>query len=673
MRRPTAPEIRQFLVRHAEKLGFGAIALLVAAALAGTTWTPYERSPGQLLQSIANARQSLSEGLWPDSEQQRFELTALQHPRIAVDRLLRSRIPASHYARLTPMLRHPVAADQSLREVELHPVQDLEAVQGRALVRLAPEPPLREHPDEASDKDDQPPRPRPDALTRPEDLWGPRPEPTLQTTALPDQQMTKQGRGYPYLSVMGVFDVEAQVRDYMPAVRRNFDDASQLFEILDFRLERQQRPAAHDEWSDWRPVDIEVLKDLLESADGIAPDVVSANVTDSAITCPLPPRWTGVWARTATHPRLENFVLSPEAIEREMNFYRAIINQRRQPLETQRRQKTGKRGFHNFIEDARSLRRDFFATAADSHTPTAPWSANRIPGNNRNDEQEQLIRRLVREMDPENRDRELADWIRRQADPQEHLLMFRYLDFDVDPGMTYRYRVRLEVRNPNYRKPLAAAGGLPHVIRGQTRLTPWSEPTPPTTVDNLVHYFVTSIEQRRSRLYPRARLNLFQYDLELGTTVQQELDVMFGRAIGGVAAARQIDPVRQTIEQKRYPFHSDDILVDALPDLRFRPQDHVGLRLAGGSRGDAKLVPYALVFTPDGRLKTIDAASQAADLARQTTYLNWQNALATDYRDPSHNEFDSGDPNYDDIYQGLFGPPPSPQHPTTRQHPLRRD
>ena len=276
-------------------------------------------------------------------------------------------------------------------------------------------------------------------------------------------------------------------------------------------------------------------------------------------------------------------------------------------------------------------------------------------------------------MDPDNRDRELAEWIRRQADPQEHLLMFRYLDFDVDPGMTYRYRVRLEVRNPNYRKPLAAAGGLPHVIRGQTRLTPWSEPTPPATVDKLVRYFVTSIDQRRSRLYPRARLNLFQYDLELGTTVQQELDVMCGRAIGGVAATQQIDPVQQTIAQKRYPFHSDDILVDALADLRFRPQDHVGLRLAGGSRGDAGLVPYALVFTRDGRLKTIDAASQAADLALQTTYLNWQNALATDYRDPSRNQFESGDPNYDDIYRGLFGPPQSPQHPTTMQNPLRRN
>lgn len=672
MRKPSVPEVRQFLISHVEKIGLGVVLLLVAAALAGTHWKPYERSADELLQSVAQAEEQLQSAAWPDSERARFELSAAQHPRRAVDRLLFSAIPVSHYARLTPMRRHPLAAEQSLSEVKLRPVEDLQVKQGRVLVRLAPER-LQRDGLKQSAEENQSEIQRPDSLLRREDLYGRKAEPAVHTPVAASEQGSLRGRAYPYLSVVGVFDVEAQVRDYMPAVRRNFRDSRELFEILDFQLQRQHRRDPAAPWSSWSSVDIDVLKDLIRSADGIAPDVVSADVTDSAITSPLPPRWTGVWAKTATHPRLSEYVLSPQDLEREMEFYRAVIDQSRRSLEEERRNRRGKGGFHEFVQDPRSVRRDFFATAVDAAPSPSSWLATGNPDAAKNRELDQLVRRLAREIDPENRDRELEEWIRRQARVQEHLLLFRYLDVDVEPGVTYRYRVRLEVRNPNYRKPLAAAGGLPHVVQGATRLTPWSEPTPPATVDELVHYFVTSVEPARSRLYPETRMNLFQYDLDLGTTVQHELDVMFGRAIGGTATARQVDPVRQIVEEKDYSFRSDDVLVDALEDFRFRPQDHAGLRLGGGSRGDAGLTPYALVVTRDGKLKTINAASQAAELERQTTYLGWQNAMATDYRDPARNDLERNSSDYDAIYRDIFDLPSAPQRSSKENNPLRRN
>ena len=190
-----------------------------------------------------------------------------------------------------------------------------------------------------------PPVPVPDALTRPEDLWGPKPEPALQITPLADHETTKRGRGYPYLSVMGVFDVEAQVRDYMPAVRRNFDGSTTTLRNprLSTRSGNNARaPGTIGPNGGWS------ISKSSRTCSSLPTASPRTSFQPTSLIAPSPVHFRlagpGVWARTATHPRLENFVLSPEAIEREMNFYRAIINQRREALETQRRQKTGKRG-----------------------------------------------------------------------------------------------------------------------------------------------------------------------------------------------------------------------------------------------------------------------------------------------------------------------------------------
>ncbi len=55
--------------------------------------------------------------------------------------------------------------------------------------------------------------------------------------------------------------------------------------------------------------------------------------------------------------------------------------------------------------------------------------------------------------------------------------LFRFIDFTVRPGHHYRYRVRLECINPNYRK-----NPDPFVSSGATRLSPWSMPCSTVTV-----------------------------------------------------------------------------------------------------------------------------------------------------------------------------------------------
>jgi hypothetical protein len=269
---------------------------------------------------------------------------------------------------------------------------------------------------------------------------------------------------------------------------------------------------------------------------------------------------------------------------------------------------------------------------------------------------EQLIRDVARELDPKEQDRQLKDWVRRRATAEGELLLFRYFDFDVEPGATYRYRVRLVLRNPNYGRSLAAAGGQPEIVRTETLLTPWSAATPPVRVVDNVRYFLAGLQSGPARRTPLARLSMFQYDLDLGTTVQKEIDVPVGQQIAGRSRADQFDPARGTVEVRDYLFRSDDVLIDALGDLLFAPADHPDLVLAPHSRGRAQIAETALVAGPDRELRTLDRESQAEELATAARHLLLQAEQAERMvrRAPLAGETTGG---LEELYEQMYGPP----------------
>ncbi len=65
--------------------------------------------------------------------------------------------------------------------------------------------------------------------------------------------------------------------------------------------------------------------------------------------------------------------------------------------------------------------------------------------------------------------------------PATGVRLFRYVDFDVEPGQQWRYRVRLEVVNPLFGVPAERLAD-PESSKGRTRRTPWSEPSDPASV-----------------------------------------------------------------------------------------------------------------------------------------------------------------------------------------------
>ncbi len=88
-----------------------------------------------------------------------------------------------------------------------------------------------------------------------------------------------------------------------------------------------------------------------------------------------------------------------------------------------------------------------------------------------------------------------------QAMQEPEYRMFRFIDTTVEPGKTYRYRIRVAVRNPNYSLP----GEYllePELAKSSFLLAPWSEPSAPTHVSDKHRFLVRSLkrgEQRKSK------------------------------------------------------------------------------------------------------------------------------------------------------------------------------
>ena len=434
------------------------------------------------------------------------------------------------------------------------------------------------------------------------------------------------------------------------------------------------------EWTGWELVDIQVLRDVIESASGIEADVVSAAVTDATITCPLPTRLTGMWDRQATHPRLKNFELSDADIEREMQFNRALLKEFMDQQKDLPQTDVTPRGFSDMIFDSRSLQAGLFESdsAYDSAMMTGMYGADDEdygaqfgaggfggaggrPGatTQANPELESFARELAEQFDdPDEAEGDLQAWIVERATAEGELLLFRYLDFNVQPGYEYKYRVSLELKNPNYGKPISAAAGDLSVTDPATLETDWSNETEPVRVAETVQYFLTEVDESRVRVFPDARMHMYQWDTEIGTIVHDELTIGFGQEIGGVKDVMKINPAQQSREEGEYSFTSNDRLVDAVTDLEFTRAEHPDLQLPQGSRGEAGIVEHALVVQDGRALLALDPVSQAGDRNKQERYIEVQDELYANFRGSGDGEFNpemGEDGDLTELYQQLYG------------------
>lgn len=489
----------------------------------------------------------------------------------------------------------------------------------------------------------------------------------------------RNAQGYYFASVRAVFPLKEQIRRFQEATNaKNFDLAAMNFEVIDFNLERQEQVDKAGTWSDWQSVDIQAAVDVLDESMPPEPDVVTGTVTNNVMTMPLPPRIYGGWKKVASHPRIESFELSEEQIQMEIEYQTKVLEQLKDAnkgTETKPRREKG--GFSSRVGDTRALQSELFGGSAygtgggmygspgmmggggmtsanymGSSSPAAAMMGNQAGGRApargaAGKRPEDPLQKLLSTVDNDERGKALRDYIQTRVRVDGELLLFRYIDFAVEPGKTYRYRVRLVLNNPNYGRLPSEANGQPLVVEGETRTTEWSNPTKPVTIERDVYYFVKDIDTKRGK----ARVSVYQWDTKLGTTVNADLDLYPGQHVAGSVKARVIDPAKNTDEEKMYSFKSSDVFVDNHADMALDRTLHKDLKIPPSSTNEVQLPEELLVVDSNtGELAVIDPVRLGAEQKRLEVQQEKQNKAFEKIK-AAPPEMGSG---YD-MYAGVYG------------------
>lgn len=100
-------------------------------------------------------------------------------------------------------------------------------------------------------------------------------------------------------------------------------------------------------------------------------------------------------------------------------------------------------------------------------------------------------------------------------------LLFRFLDFNVEPTKFYRYRVKLILANPNYKLDQSHLES-PELAQGETRETVWSKPSDPVFVPVLEHYFAGESKSVGGDSEPETTFGVKQWTPRLAADVYYE-------------------------------------------------------------------------------------------------------------------------------------------------------
>lgn len=437
-----------------------------------------------------------------------------------------------------------------------------------------------------------------------------------ETAGLSGSAAVGEGRGIRFVAVRGVFPYERQLKKLADAIHLDFDhQAIDYLEFSDFVIQRQKAMPGPDPWKDskWEDLNIQSALDVLNECEALAPDVLDADYTSPVFTMPLPSLVEMDWSGSlANHPALKKYELSVKEAEERMIADEEVLKRYQ---EEEEKKKRGSRGFATIQKDMREIRRSVLApsrgsspaipgispmgtSAMEGAMPGAgtrssmPPKASMAPmgmgavnpmmsampggGHGAMGGSSNVMSQIMGNYNGEQGN---AIGQRLKLDLVPRYLLFRYLDFDVEPGEAYRYRVKLRIYNPNFgRAPEEVE--KPSIIEGETRDTDWSLPSPPVVVETDVQYFLTQVMKKAARARNEVEWNIFQWAQKEGTLLHEKLKVTFGQFIGGKTETWVLNPAAPSFKkQKDREFHADDLLVDSYGSLgaNLVPADHPDL------------------------------------------------------------------------------------------------
>lgn len=635
-------DFKALFINHGEKFGLAVIVLFVLFALSGTSWSRFEKSPDELDAKVkeAKARITSPQNVWPQAKKDQYVVVDFSNKADEIYVGLQNSGPKYEFT--TPMFWPLYRKKEKAREPDFLAPQYLIADAGVAILQMNKVQNL-ENPDEAkpdgkkSDLDDpnykdpnlKDPGVRPGPAGAAQGFAPPIPGPTgaaaygitpsrppasgpgahgaggangaAMMEGMAGYGMSGMGgnvtaRGVRYVAVRAVVPIKEQIEKAMKALNMNYADAQAAIMYTDFVLQRQTAIAGDDPWSGpWVTVSIENAKKVLRETD-FDQDPVPYDLQDATITMPLPYRILRYWGDDATHPNIKHFQLPEEERKKEEKLYQKMVEEvAKHNLES--RPKVEKKAFATEVNDVKgmvnSLMRD----------PEAMKMMSGI--------QQSMMEGGAKQMS-------IAD-LKSRLTASGRLILFRYFDFEVEPGLAYRYRLKLELMNPNFERQYDEVDNEAFT-RGAYRTTDWSNISNPAIVPDTVNYFLTDVErdplrEEKHGKKPVATIAMYQAHDSLGTLLADNLKIFsIGQFIGEKKKSWILDPATPSFEEKEVQFSSEDMLVDASGDLELSPDAHPDLKLKadrGKKESKLGLLPEALVATGLGDLKELDPLSES--------------------------------------------------------------
>jgi len=645
--------IKNMLIDHVEKIVLIGAGLFVLLALLMTNWVPYQEAPEELETKAQQALAQVESATWNDESRKPY----LEAPDVRDDvvRMYQElNLDMFQYIPIGRAMFWPLyKQEEPIKEPKWLAVQDLIGDAGVVLISMQPPDALLAKNDgEAPDtneaeqpKSDLPPDFRKNKTQRnaaggglgefvPPEVGGPLGpgtpfdgEPMAGMDPSGVSGPVAYGEGYRFVSIRGVFPLRDQLKMLMNALHiSDQNEAVQYLDLIDFELEKQQAIAGEANWTAWEKVDIDFAQEILEKSANFDAPVVDPAVTDPVFTMPLPMRLIGTWGKRASHPKVENYTISGEEREDLEKITTKVIEHYKEINKNRPPERVEKRGFYNKVYNFRDAQRQVFS------------------GNDAKDNYNEILEILNRTKDDERAKRaakKLLDHMVSDANAIGRLMLFRYIDFDVQPGNAYRYRVRIILRNPSWNRKVEDVID-PAVAEGQERFTPWSVPTMPIIVEDDVKYFLTQTEPGRGAALPKAKVDLFQWYADSGLPIYgKNLDTYIGQFIGGPKEIEVIRPAESKIEKEEVQFSTADMLIDVdeAPSL-IRSSDFDVHRALGISRGE-ELGDMAFVVDQYGSLVALDPLSRA-DQHRKLQ--NRDSSIRTAYEDIKKQEEMLDDP-----------------------------
>ncbi len=647
-------DYKQLVLEHGEKFVLGVVIVLVLVALGGTKWGRYERMPEEFDQKVNAGTSNLAASKWPDEKRQ--EVESVKVVSVAVDQLL-SEVSVNKFEYATPM-DHPIyKKKEKIKEPRWLAVQDLIVDDGRVIIRERPEGPAGGDQTQLADAGNPQPAANPGTAPPGGNGNAPRIQPGAgnngpvgpvaagnkglgpvagqgpvglggggEMTELSDTAQVN-ARGLRYIAVRGVFPMKEQTDQLARAMNESVPArAGQLIEFLDFVLERQTAVAGPDPWSGkWEKVDMQVALDILRKVDDFDIDKVDTSLTDAVFTAPLPLRVAGFWGSHATHPRIKT--LTAEQAEQQALLIQKVVEAQQNADSAQG---AAKGGFAARQHDVRSIRQNM----SQDRALMVEQSAQKAYGSN----DYQSFNPNLTGMPAQNRQMSMSG---SQLAAAGRLLLFRYLDFDVEPGNAYRYRVQLILKNPNYERSIVDLVD-PASAAGETRKTPVSAPSSAIYVRDDTKFFLTKIKPANGRNDASATIDVFQWSAETGMTMYTEEKLKDLEAGQFVAAFTHVEtktrgrganakttttvkgglelevlrPANETFKvEPNVNFVTSDTLVDIASGYKLNPSDHADLNLQSDDSRRAtatrpvSVASQAVIVDKFGNLAALDDSS----------------------------------------------------------------